>query len=236
MAAPGAEPPLKLRLTGALLFGTALIVVQIAGPGRADAAVTDVPCTGAGGGPAGIVTAVTSANSASGADTIRLEADCTYTFSTVNNNWFGPNALPAIASNITIDGNGATIARSSAGGTPNFRFFYVGADATDPDTDNYTSPGPGQLTLRNVTLSGGIAKGGDGVFGGGGGAGMGGAIFSMGEVTLYGVTIAMARAAGGNGGTGRDPTPGCVYGGGGGEGVAFAETRMVVPRRSVEVR
>ena len=49
-----------------------------------------------------------------------------------NNNWYGPNALPPIASDITIEGNGATILRHQV--PPSFRFFYVGADRGDPDS------------------------------------------------------------------------------------------------------
>jgi len=43
----------------------------------------------------------------------------------VNNFWYGPDGLPAIASNLTIQGNGATIER--IGSTP-FRLFYVSGE------------------------------------------------------------------------------------------------------------
>lgn len=103
----------------------------------------------------------------SGADTIVLEAGATYTYTAPNQSgetgaasyrfwWYGPEALPAIASDITIEGNGATITRS--GSTP-FRFFYVAADPANPNTDDYTSPRAGRLTLENLTLSNGLAKG-----------------------------------------------------------------------------
>ena len=42
-----------------------------------------------------------------------------------DNNWYGPNGLPAIDNDITIQGNGSTIQRSAAPGTPPFRLFYV---------------------------------------------------------------------------------------------------------------
>jgi hypothetical protein len=52
----------------------------------------------------------------------------------------GPNGLPPITSAITIDGNGSTIERSPATGTPLFRLFYVAADPTNPNTFNYIVP------------------------------------------------------------------------------------------------
>ena len=120
--------------------------------------------------------------------------------------WYGPAALPAIASDITIEtvinsstDKGATIERSSSLGTNSpFRLFFVGANPANPNTSNYFTPGSGKLTLRNVTLKGGLAKGGDSSGNGGGGMGPGGAIFSQGEVTLDGVTITDNEARGGN--------------------------------------
>ncbi len=113
----------------------------------------------------------------------RAGAGCTYTFTTADNNWYGPNALPAIASTITIEGNGAIIERNTA--APKFRLFYVGATRRD-ETLNYTSPGAGNLRLRNLTVRGGLARGGNRgpAGGGGGGAGLGGAVFSQGRLTL----------------------------------------------------
>ena len=68
------------------------------------------------------------------------------------------------------------------------RFFYVGADPSSPWTTNYNSPGAGRLTLRNLTLRYGLAKGGDS-YSGGGGAGMGGAIFNQGVLVLDSVAL-----------------------------------------------
>lgn len=111
--------------------------------------------------------------------------------------WYGPNALPAIASDITIEGNGAVIERADNEGIPPFRFFYVGADPLNPNTLDYTSPGAGHLTLRNLTLKNGLAKGGDSGKGGAG-AGMGGAVFSQGSVALEAVTMVGNTALGGS--------------------------------------
>jgi len=128
-----------------------------------------------------------------GPDTINLSAGCTYQFEQANNYWYGPNALPAVQSAITIEGNGATLLRdmslpASAAGA--FRFFYV--------SGGIVGELPlGTLTLRNLTLSHGTAKGGDSSQGGGA-AGMGGAIFNQGALALEAVTLASNRAAGGN--------------------------------------
>ena len=73
----------------------------------------------------------------------------------------------------------------------------------------------GNVTISGLTLANGFAKGGDGnssATGGGGAAGMGGAIFlNGGFLTLNGVVLSGNRAQGGNGGFG-----GGIGGGGGG--------------------
>jgi uncharacterized repeat protein (TIGR01451 family) len=157
-----------------------------------------------------LVAAVDTANANAGPDTITLTAGCTYLFTAVNNSWYGPNALPAISSDITIEGNGAVLERSSSAGR--LRFFYVGADPADPDTLGYVSPGAGSLTLHNLTLRGGLQKGGDSAYGGGG-MGAGGAVFSQGTLTLDAVTASGNVARGGS--TTEDPTAPAAWGGGG---------------------
>jgi hypothetical protein len=72
-----------------------------------------------------------------------LTAGCVYTLSTT---WPGPYyaaALPAISGHLVIEGNGATLERSSAAGTPSLRFFTI----------DYA----GSLSLTDVTLRGGSA-------------------------------------------------------------------------------
>ena len=75
-----------------------------------------------------LIAAIDSANAAGGPDIVQLGAGCTYTVARPHNNWYGPNALPAIASDITIEGDGATIAGPGSPAPVHFRFFYVGAD------------------------------------------------------------------------------------------------------------
>ncbi len=140
-----------------------------------------------------------------GTDTIQLTANCTYSFTDayldsgqLMTSWYGPAALPAIASTIMIEGHGAIIQRDPSAST-SFRLFFVGADPADSRTTNFATPGAGRLTLRDVTLKNGRALGGSGATGGAGGAGMGGAIFNQGQLTLDRVTIRDSVAQGGNG-------------------------------------
>ncbi len=177
----------------------AAILVWAAIPGAAAAKTFSASCSGTTGNVAALVKAINQANASPGADTVALGKRCTYTLTAVNNNWYGPNGLPAIASNITIDGDGATIARGQTSSVPPFRLFFVGANPSNADTLDYVSPGSGSLTLRDVTLTGGLAQGGDAIAGGGG-AGMGGAIFSQGHLAIDQTTLTGNEAVGGTSG------------------------------------
>jgi len=161
------------------------------------------------GDATGLSAAINEANSnGQASNTIVLASNSIYALSTVNNFWYGPDGLPAIASNLTIQGNGATIERI---GTTPFRLFYVSGGLSNP-----TALPAGQLTLQNLTLEGGLAQGGaggQGMFAGGGAAGLGGAVFNQGTLALIGVTVTGNTAEGGNGG---DQNTGLVGNGGGG--------------------
>lgn len=50
-----------------------------------------------------------------GANTIGLPASANYTFTHADNFWYGPNALPAIQSNITVEGHGTTLTAAHTG-------------------------------------------------------------------------------------------------------------------------
>jgi hypothetical protein len=160
-----------------------------------DAGAVELPvgCAGGTGDAGGLVLAVNQANALPGDDTIVLGNGCRYELTTPHNNWYGPNGLPPIASRMTIEGHGSTIARAAA--APKFRLIFVGANATG--TAGYVTPGPGDLTLHDLTLENGLARGGD-AFGGGGGAGMGGAIFSQGTVLIERSTFVGNAAQGGS--------------------------------------
>jgi len=85
----------------------------------------------------------------SGADTIVLPANANVTLTKASDNTYGPTGLPLITSRITIEGNGAVIGRR--GSAAAFGLMAV--------------KNSGDLTLQNVTLSGGSSSvGGGGVF------------------------------------------------------------------------
>jgi hypothetical protein len=168
-----------------LPLGAALLS---AGLLRAQATVIQVN----NGDVAGLITAITTLNGGSGGF-IELAQNGQYVVTEPSAWWYGPDAFPAISSNIYIEGNGATISRQS--GAPNFRFFYVsGGFSTIP---------AGTLTLYNLTLQNGLAQGGRGgnaISSGGGAAGMGGGIFNQGTTTLVDVQLLQNTAQGGAGG------------------------------------
>jgi hypothetical protein len=180
------------RATPAIRFAANFFILALCLPTLASA--TTVGCTGTTGDKSSLIAAINTANdSASGGDTVNLSANCIYTFTAADNWWYGPNALPPIASNIVINGNGATLVAAHIGDptplTANaFRFFYIAGGL---------ELRAGNLTLRNLTLSGGYAKGGNST-NGGAGAGMGGAIFSQGQVNLSAVTLSGNTARGGD--------------------------------------
>ena len=77
---------------------------------------------------ANLITAIQTADNTSGGAVLQLPTGTTYTLTAADNgggapeqnNWYGPDGLPAIDNNVWIKGNGATIQRGTAGGTPNF--------------------------------------------------------------------------------------------------------------------
>jgi predicted outer membrane repeat protein len=119
----------------------------------------DCTATVAAGDASGLVNAINAANgNGSSTDTICLAAGSTYTFSTASSGI----ALPSVTTPITIVGNDAIIERG--GSAPQFRLFSVASN--------------GNLTLANVTLSGGNAGGENG-----------GAVLNAGSLTLDDVTL-----------------------------------------------
>ncbi len=136
-----------------------------------------------------------AAGDPTGADTIVLSAGATYTLTVVNNDTDGPNGLPSITSVVAIQGNDATIQRSSVGGTPDFRIFHVGSN--------------GDLTLNDLTVRNGKTPNGpdgsDSSAGNGGPGGTGdagGGIYNAGTLTLNSSTVSNNNT--GNGGVGGD--------------------------------
>jgi hypothetical protein len=135
----------------ALGIGAALLVLTVA-PGTIAYAspAVHVPCSGSGGGSAGLIAAITSANS-SGGGTINLAEECTYKLSSPNNTkpMIGANGLPVVTSRITIKGDRTTIRRKTA--AMDFRIFEV------------DGPG-GKLTLQDLVITGGASPFAGGIF------------------------------------------------------------------------
>ena len=107
-----------------------------------------------GGNVADLIQAINDANSEvppfDGADTIVLDGS-TFTLDAVDNSAFGDTGLPVISSEITIEGNGSTIERDS--GAPDFNIFTIEGAINNAN-----------LTLNGLTVSGGVADLGGGVF------------------------------------------------------------------------
>jgi autotransporter-associated beta strand protein len=141
-----------------------------------------------------LISAINQANAGSGPNYITVNGTITLS---------GP--LPPILNTMTIQGaNGSgTIA-----GDGHERLFTVGA------SNDVSSPRI-YVTIQNLTLTGGVAQGGNGSNGGGGGLGAGGAVLvnPTADVLLQNVSTTANGAIGGNGSSG-------LGGGGGGLGGA----------------
>jgi chitodextrinase len=114
---------------------------------------------------ASLVSNISTANAFGGA-TLSLAPGCGYTLTAANNATDGGTGLPVITAKDVMQGNGATITRSTAAGTPAFRLFDVSS--------------AGGLTLNALTLSNGLANNG---------AQGGGAIFSHGSLSVSASTF-----------------------------------------------
>ena len=129
---------LATRLKLALVSSVGLTALMVAAPAVASAAPGsgNVPCT-----QAALVGAIDAANAAGGG-TINLTQGCDYALTSVDN---GGNGLPVVTTRISVNGNGATI-----DGTNTVRVLEV------------DGPG-GNLSLQNLTVTGGSADIGGGI-------------------------------------------------------------------------
>src|SRR5262249_53576667 len=90
----------------------------------------------------------------------------------------GVTGLPALSGQLTINGHGATIRRSSAGGTPAFRIFAISASAN--------------VQLNDLIISNGrITRAGS--------FGVGGGIYNQGVLTLNSTAVQNNTVAAGDG-------------------------------------
>lgn len=132
----------KLFARGSFLFAIGFFVFAR----FAAAATFNIP----NGDVAALKSAIVAANSNGQADTINLASGGIYTLSAIDN---GVNGLPVIGNDVagldlTINGNGARIQRSSATGTPAFRILAIATDASVNCTG---------LTIANGKLNGSAA-------------------------------------------------------------------------------
>ncbi len=122
--------------------------------------------------------------------------------------------LPVVFVNLVVEGRDINSGRNTTiHGNNRWRIFLLGDDGTALPLDG-SQPRRIGVQLRHVRLRGAVAKGGDGVDSGGGGAGLGGAVFvnSHADVTLVDVDLKLNAAVGGAGGA---ITMGTCGGGGG---------------------
>ena len=140
----------------ACLAALAAMMLALYGPAPARAtAVLNVGCSAPD-----LISAINAANAAGGG-TINLAAGCSYTFTAANNDTEGSNALPVITgltAPLTINGNGATLARSQTSGTPAFRLMQVGVvqlTQTDPGMQPVQDPENLNVTISDLTFTGG---------------------------------------------------------------------------------
>jgi hypothetical protein len=136
-----------------------------------------LPSSYTAGTVADLTADINAANTGGGSNTITLVAGTTFTLTAVDNTTDGATGLPVIAANdtLSIAGNGDTIQRSTANGTPAFRLFDVASGAS--------------LTLQSLTVQNGLAQG-SGVLA------EGGALLNQGSLTLTGVTVQNNTAQG----------------------------------------
>ncbi len=150
-----------------------------------------VPCSGTGGGTAGLVAGIVAAN-ASGGGTITLAPGCTYTLTTGPfDDGAGPVGLPIITTPVIVTGNDSSIVRDGA--APKFRLLEVADSAS------------ASLAIDRVTLSGG-----DSDDSGGDNDGGGGAILNVGNGTLAVTNSTLTGNTAVNGGAIYNETGGTV--------------------------
>jgi len=129
---------MTIRRLSQIAAGGAVALLALGAGAAAEAgAASTVPCSG----QAALVAAINAANTAGGG-TINLAAGCDYALTAADN---GENGLPVVTTRIAVNGSGATI-----DGMGTVRVFEV------------DGPG-GNLSLQDVTITGGSADIGGGI-------------------------------------------------------------------------
>jgi Leucine-rich repeat (LRR) protein len=126
---------------------------------------TDIGC-----GASGLIIAINDANASAADDIINLYPDCTYTFYNYDNTSLstGDNGLSIIldsatSGTLTINGSSNNVIERD-GASNDFRFFYIDAG--------------GDLTLNDMTITGGLVDANNWPYG------YGGAVFNKGTLTV----------------------------------------------------
>jgi predicted outer membrane repeat protein len=142
-----------------------------------------------------LILAINAANANNDTTVINLDPNCTYTFTSEDNDdgGHGYNALPIITTNMRINGNAALLQRSPSA-NHQFRFFFITAEGglrldemtlyggrSDENPDEVDSGGG--LTLNQVTLEANLSQT------------FGGAIFNRGTVTADQDTLFLTNRA-----------------------------------------
>ncbi len=189
---------------------TALGAFALVAP-PAQATEITVPCD-----PVALVQAIAQANASFTPNTLSLAANCVYTLNALADTTYRAG-LPAIKGKLTIDGNHATIARAKD--APQFRII-----------SNW-----GDLTLREVTITGGHAPDGVGTssYGYSNPGGSGGGIENWGPLTITDSVIDGNTA--GSGAPGGDATAGTDAGSGGSGGSGGAISSYSSSRVTVAI-
>jgi len=124
----------------AVVISSATLMGNLIAPSLAMAADATVAC----GDVTGLRAAIVAANTMPSA-VIDLAPGCRYSIGTADND---ETALPVVSSSTVVNGNGAQIVRSA--GAPAFRLWHIAAT--------------GRLTLNSLTVAGGAASVGGGLF------------------------------------------------------------------------
>jgi hypothetical protein len=138
---------------------------------KSDHAESLIPCD-----TDALITAIDSANIV-GSGSLSLTPGCTY--APIRAQPDTNDGMPPITARITINGNGAIIARSTDPNTPEFRIFEVPSSR-------------GALTLNNLTITNGAASSDDG-----GGSGGGVFVHDGGTLSANNISVAQNTASGG---------------------------------------
>ncbi len=149
------------------------------------------------GDSAALIAAIIAANADPAPATIHLASNGSYVLTSVQHG-ASATGTPQMTSEITINGNGSTVMRSFATGTPDFRIFIASAS--------------GEVTINDLTITNGFNRQGAGIYNDGtmtlnnvtvtaNEGPSGGGIANTGPLTLIGCSV-INNNSGSNGGGG----------------------------------